>query len=32
VIDAQKFSDGPVARVRIPSRVPYGFHANWVGA
>ncbi|MDG1957657.1 MAG: carotenoid oxygenase family protein [Candidatus Binatia bacterium] len=32
VVDAQKFSDGPVARVRIPIRVPYGFHANWVGA
>ena len=32
VIDAQKFSDGPVARVHIPTRVPYGFHANWVGS
>jgi carotenoid cleavage dioxygenase len=32
VIDAQKFSQGPVARVRIPTRVPYGFHSNWVSA
>ena len=31
IIDAQKFSDGPVARVHIPTRVPYGFHAHWVG-
>ena len=32
VIDAQKFTDGPVARIRTPRRVPYGFHAHWVGA
>ena len=31
IIDAQKFSDGPVARVRTPRRVPYGFHSHWVG-
>ena len=32
VIDAQKFMEGPVARVRIPKRIPYGFHSHWVGA
>lgn len=32
VIDAQKFTDGPVAKVHIPTRVPYGFHSHWVGA
>ncbi|RLE20412.1 MAG: 9-cis-epoxycarotenoid dioxygenase, partial [Actinobacteria bacterium] len=30
VIDAQRFSDGPVAKVHMPKRVPYGFHAHWV--
>lgn len=32
VIDAQKFTEGPVARIRTPRRVPYGFHSHWVGA
>jgi len=30
IIDAQKFTDAPVARIRIPQRVPHGFHAAWV--
>jgi carotenoid cleavage dioxygenase len=30
VVDAQNFSEGPVARIKIPTRVPYGFHAGWV--
>ncbi len=32
IVDAQKFTEGPIARVRTPKRVPYGFHAHWVGA
>jgi carotenoid cleavage dioxygenase len=32
LIDAQRFLDGPVAKIRIPKRVPYGFHAHWVAA
>jgi carotenoid cleavage dioxygenase len=30
VIDAQDFSAGPIARVQLPDRVPFGFHGNWV--
>ncbi len=30
VYDARRIADGPVARVRLPARVPAGFHATWV--
>ncbi len=30
VLDAQDVLRGPVAEVKIPVRVPYGFHGNWV--
>jgi carotenoid cleavage dioxygenase len=30
VFDARTIEDGPVARVRLPQRVPFGFHATWV--
>jgi len=30
VIDAKNFEAEPVARVKIPYRVPFGFHASWV--
>jgi len=30
VFHAQAIADGPVARLRLPSRVPLGFHANWI--
>ncbi|KAG0242205.1 hypothetical protein BGW41_004637 [Actinomortierella wolfii] len=26
IFDAQKIQDGPVAKIKIPRRVPYGFH------
>jgi len=32
VIDAQDFEGEPVARIKIPYRVPFGFHASWVDA
>jgi carotenoid cleavage dioxygenase-like enzyme len=32
VLDATRVADGPVARVRLPRRVPYGFHGCWVDA
>lgn len=32
IIDAQNFTAGPIARVRIPARVPAGFHATWARA
>ena len=30
IIDAQRFEEEPVARIKIPQRVPHGFHAHWV--
>ncbi len=30
VLDAQDIMRGPVAEVKLPQRVPYGFHGNWV--
>lgn len=30
VFDARDITQGPIARVRLPHRVPYGFHATWV--
>ncbi|MEM7097842.1 MAG: carotenoid oxygenase family protein [Pseudomonadota bacterium] len=31
ILDARDLSSGPVARIIMPYRVPYGFHAGWVG-
>lgn len=30
VIDARDFTRGYVARVKLPQRVPFGFHGNWI--
>ncbi|MDA0978361.1 MAG: carotenoid oxygenase family protein [Proteobacteria bacterium] len=30
IIDAEQFEDGPIARVIMPARVPFGFHSAWV--
>src|SRR5438093_5288606 len=32
ILNAQDIGREPVARVRLPHRVPYGFHGNWVAA
>ena len=32
IVDAMNFESTPVARVKIPHRVPPGFHGNWVAA
>jgi carotenoid cleavage dioxygenase len=29
IIDASDFGKPPVARIHMPTRVPYGFHSNW---
>ena len=30
ILDARRFEDNPVASIRIPHRVPPGFHGNWL--
>jgi carotenoid cleavage dioxygenase-like enzyme len=30
IIDASDFAAEPVARIRMPRRVPHGFHGNWI--
>ena len=30
ILDAQNFTGDPVASIRIPQRVPVGFHGNWL--
>jgi carotenoid cleavage dioxygenase len=30
ILDAQRLEKGPVARVHLPRRVPYGFHGSWL--
>ncbi len=32
VLDARDVGAGPLARIALPQRVPYGFHAAWVPA
>jgi carotenoid cleavage dioxygenase len=32
ILDARDIGAEPIAQVRIPNRVPYGFHGNWVPA
>ena len=32
ILDARRFEAPPVATVRIPHRIPPGFHGNWFGA
>jgi carotenoid cleavage dioxygenase len=30
IIDASHFDQPPVARIRMPARVPFGFHGSWI--
>lgn len=32
ILDAADFTGDPVATVKLPQRVPYGFHGNWISA
>ncbi|MBA3281624.1 MAG: carotenoid oxygenase family protein, partial [Acidimicrobiia bacterium] len=29
VLDGQRISDGPIARLRLPERISSGTHATW---
>ena len=30
ILDATKFTAAPVARIKLPQRVPFGFHGSWI--
>jgi len=30
IVDARDFTAAPVARVKLPARVPHGFHGTWI--
>jgi carotenoid cleavage dioxygenase len=32
IIDAADFAGQPVARIKLPQRVPFGFHGNWISS
>ncbi|MDW3221216.1 MAG: carotenoid oxygenase family protein [Acidimicrobiales bacterium] len=32
VLDARDIEAGPIATVKVPQRMPFGFHANWFSA
>jgi len=32
ILDASDFAGAPVATIKLPQRVPFGFHGNWIGA
>lgn len=32
VLDAQEIARGPIATAKLPVRVPFGFHGNWLAA
>ena len=32
ILDARDFGGKPIARIKAPHRVPFGFHGNWVAA
>jgi carotenoid cleavage dioxygenase-like enzyme len=32
ILDASNVADGPIARIQLPFRIPFGFHGIWVPA
>lgn len=30
ILDAERLDTKPVATIRLPVRVPFGFHGNWI--
>ena len=32
IFNAQNIKSGPIAQIKLPQRVPFGFHGSWVPA
>ena len=32
ILDASDFAGAPIATIKLPQRVPYGFHGNWIAS
>jgi carotenoid cleavage dioxygenase len=32
ILDASDFAGDPVATIKLPHPLPFGFHGNWIGA
>ena len=30
ILNAEDINSGPIAQIKLPQRVPFGFHGNWI--